>query len=777
MIPAIDRLSRLDDQLIFVPVRHHSPIAARTVQSLINAYRPTAVLIEGPSDYNLQLDDLWLNHQPPIAIYSYVRFPHPTLPDDEIWAGALYPFCVFSPEWVALQTAHKIGAQVQFIDLPWADQMASEIGITNRQSVRYNDTQFTSSLYLKTLCAELGVEGMDVLWDMLFEIPMLAPAQYMRRAHEFCTRMRLADGKVDPLYLRREAYMAEQIRQTLATVTGQVMVVTGGYHSLGLIEQLESPTPITPVPPFSVTDQGVALTPFSYERLDSLKGYEAGMPNPGFYHAAWRHPTDAVHRELLAKIATELMQRRQTLSTADLIAVESTAQSLAALRGHPRVWRNDLLDGLLSALVKEDLPEHRAHPLLEAVYQVFRGEARGALAPGTSLPALVHDVYHALESVGLTLPDTVTRRTLTLTDEADLARSRVLWRIAILGLRGIAAPPDNLNDELLAQEEWGLRWQPEFDATCVEKSVYGATLEEATRAILKETFGRKRTASPHATQPTHEFVPALHWLMYAIRAGLSDSAEDALAFIKAEMARGTLQRDVEEAIGTLARLLYLYRYSQTLKTLYAPYRDVIESALHTTFYDLVRGISTHQFTFNNAESQTPIQFFRAVIETYQQAASLLDLTRETLSEFIYPILEVKQSPLCYGAAAGALWSLGDADAFESTLHHHTSAADLGDYLTGVFALAREEVKHHPGLISRIDRIIGNYDDAQFMDSLPSLRLAFTQFSPREQYYLTQSLFGGSQQEAVSLTVDTEQVLPAMALEAALYATLERYGLR
>ena len=29
--------------------------------------------------------------------------------------------------------------------------------------------------------------------------------------------------------------------------------------------------------------QGIALTPYSYERLDSLTGYEAGMPNPGFY--------------------------------------------------------------------------------------------------------------------------------------------------------------------------------------------------------------------------------------------------------------------------------------------------------------------------------------------------------------------------------------------------------------------------------------------------------------------------------------------------------------
>ena len=38
--------------------------------------------------------------------------------------GAYYPFCVYSPEWQALQTGGEVGAEVRFIDLPYADLVA-----------------------------------------------------------------------------------------------------------------------------------------------------------------------------------------------------------------------------------------------------------------------------------------------------------------------------------------------------------------------------------------------------------------------------------------------------------------------------------------------------------------------------------------------------------------------------------------------------------------------------------------------------------------------------
>src|SRR5262245_23072032 len=73
--------------LVFVPVRHHSPACARAVLVLVRELRPAAVLIEGPSDFNERLDELYLPHTLPIAIYSYVRL------GDDLRRGAFYPFC------------------------------------------------------------------------------------------------------------------------------------------------------------------------------------------------------------------------------------------------------------------------------------------------------------------------------------------------------------------------------------------------------------------------------------------------------------------------------------------------------------------------------------------------------------------------------------------------------------------------------------------------------------------------------------------------------------
>src|SRR5262245_60554144 len=93
-------------RIVFVPVRHHSPACARAVRAIALELRPAMVLIEGPADFNERLDELYLPHTLPVAIYSYVRM------GDDTRRGAFYPFCEHSPEWEALQIARELGAVV-----------------------------------------------------------------------------------------------------------------------------------------------------------------------------------------------------------------------------------------------------------------------------------------------------------------------------------------------------------------------------------------------------------------------------------------------------------------------------------------------------------------------------------------------------------------------------------------------------------------------------------------------------------------------------------------
>src|SRR5436190_15808013 len=170
-------LCDLTRRVVLFPVRHHSPAAARLVRQLIDRLRPGSVLIESPSDFNDRLDELALPHQPPIAIYSYARLP------DGHRRGAFYPMCDHSPEWQALYAGREAGAEVRFIDLPWAAIAGGEEETSNR----FTDASFLRSRYIAELCRRVGVDDFHVLWDTLFEIDdSLSLETYLARCHHLC---------------------------------------------------------------------------------------------------------------------------------------------------------------------------------------------------------------------------------------------------------------------------------------------------------------------------------------------------------------------------------------------------------------------------------------------------------------------------------------------------------------------------------------------------------------------------------------------------------------
>lgn len=133
----------------FFPVRHHSVAASLALQKLANDLKPSAILIEGPYDFNPKIDELFLPHTLPIAIYSYVRDESGTS------RGAYYPFCNYSPEWVALQTARSLQVPARFIDLPWSEIGSIESISENpaSQTVQlYDDDPFWNNDFISKLC-------------------------------------------------------------------------------------------------------------------------------------------------------------------------------------------------------------------------------------------------------------------------------------------------------------------------------------------------------------------------------------------------------------------------------------------------------------------------------------------------------------------------------------------------------------------------------------------------------------------------------------------------
>ncbi|MDX2272298.1 MAG: DUF5682 family protein [Cyanobacteriota bacterium] len=792
----------LNGSVIFFPVRHHSPTAARLLQHLLREKRPQAILIEGPCDFNEQLSELLLPHQLPIAIYSY------TTMEDGGRRGAFYPFCLYSPEWQALQIGHELGSHLQFIDLSW--QTLSTIA---QVSQRYADGQLRESPYIRRLCQQLGVETFDDLWDTLFEIdPALSLLDYLERCHLLCWHIRLTSEVVSLEDRQREAFMLRQIQAVSQTGVDSIVVVTGGFHSYALYTAWQGspfPSPATPNEGFS-EDQGIdqavgspepllggeeddlltryssprsgiALTPYSYNRLDSLTGYEAGMPGPGFYHMVWESRQAGqgeIHPPLLAQVTQALRRQKQPVSAADWIAVETTAKALALLRGHAQVWRQDLLDGILSALVKDEVTYHIPHPFLLATQEVLRGSERGKLALGTSLPPLVVHLQQLLNEWDL--EPSLSRRSLDLdlTQASDLTRSRLLYQLKTLGIPGFSRQGGTdwieRGELLRLWERWQIIWTPNFEAGCIEAAIYGSTLLEAAQAsLLEKVASLEGNAEQGSLLLLESCLMGFSQLCPTFQVELGVSL---LNIIRQDQEFGRVTKG-------LGHLLYLYCYDEVLGAAgHLPIALVLAETWERSLWLLE---SLGQVT----EPQPILVGLKTLLETWERCASLAHLDRDYFVQVLERVgHHPGQLPMLRGAAVGSLWVLGVTvpEFVRAQLQSFAQPEHLGDFLTGLFALARELVQRHPDLVVSIDQVMVGFSASEFLEALPALRLAFTYFTPREKVHLIQTLLKATappDQPPLSLAdlppldVDATTAAEVMAFETRLFAAAERYGIR
>jgi Mg-chelatase subunit ChlD len=766
----------LNSPIIFFPIRHHSPACARLVRELAFELQPTAILIEGPSDFNPRINELTLPHQLPIAIYSFVHF------SDEKRRSAFYPFCIYSPEWQAIQVAQELGIDAKFIDLPWAEMALAEI-----PSHRYADTELRQSNYVTYLCHKLGVEDFDTLWDTLFEIDrFLTPSQYLERCHHFCFHIRTTDLNVSMIDYKREAFMVDKIRAAIDEYQQKILVVTGGFHSYALYAKVfnipfeetdENFQSLNPNPQSS-RERGIALTPYSYHRLDNLTGYEAGMPNPGFYHHIWQDRTENntthSYRKLLAQIANTLRQKGQVVSAADLIAVETTARGLAALRGHDEVWRQDLIDGIIGSLVKEELEYGYTHPFLAAVYEVFRGNERGLLAVGTKLPPLVYDLQQLLHQYHLEPESKERTIELDLYNTEDKNCSNILHQLRILGIVGYQRTGgSNLatrEDLSHIYEQWTIQWSPEFEAGCIEAAIYGTRLADAAIAKLSE----------RTTNIERDAEKAALILLDASLMGLSQAAE-----IPYQRLVGLIRSDSDfiNVTRALRHLLYLYRYDEVLGT---KGQHDIGKLLGETFNRSLWLLECLGKILD--KDKELLQAIKVLLETFERCYSLpLISSLISKEEFVNILQRVSddtiQTPLLRGTVTGVMWILGEANSNSIIwgLRYFSEPSKLGDFLTGFFYIAREIIQRHPELMLSINQPVMEYNEDEFLQALPSLRLAFSFFTPREKYHIARTLLqalGLADTEPLpKLELTPEIAAKVLRFEAKLFQTSERYGLR
>jgi hypothetical protein len=756
-----------------VGVRHHSPACARLVRRTIRSLRPAVVLVEGPADMNGRIGELALDHRLPIAIFSYYQLAQRAFAS---WT----PLCDYSPEHVALREGLDAGAAVRFIDLPaWSVPFR---GVENR----YADRGRARADYVQRLCARLGVDGLDALWDHLFEQPM-DEAVLEERLATYFESLRGAEGGEAVLDgdAEREAFMARHVAHAVATADGPVLVVCGGYHAPFLARAWkDAPTDPPEVPaPEAGARHGSYLVPYSFHRLDSFTGYEAGMPSPAYYQALWEAgPTRAGERMLEAAVR-RLRDGKRRVSAADLVAAETMTRGLMRLRGHAAVARTDLLDGVAAALVKEGLEvplpwsergpiRPGTDPVLVEVLEALKGRREGALAPETPRPPLVADVRAELERLDLAPAERARTVTVDLTDARDRARSRALHRLRVLEVPGFTrtdGPREPTDPELV--ETWTIARVLDADAKLVEAAAWGPTLAQAAGARLEELL--------RAARGDLELLARL--LGEALFVGLSALAERVLSDVAAQV---HLEPHLDRLGGALAFLLALHRHDTLLGAAGSDELGRIIEAMVQRGLWLFEGM-------RGPDAPAKADELRALVAIRDAAkhARALAIDREVLRGVMERRAADPEAPPAHrGAALGSLWSLGmlgaEAEARQRAVRALRGAAEptrVGELLAGLFALAREEVVAARELVEALDAILAGQTWEEFLIAVPALRLAFSWFPPRERDAIARLVLAvhgraGGPARLRRLDVDAAVVTRGVELERRVSALSARFGL-
>jgi hypothetical protein len=362
--------------------------------------------------------------------------------------------------------------------------------------------------------------------------------------------------------------------------------------------------------------------------------------------------------------------------------------------------------------------------------------------------------------------------------------------LQIPGFVRVAGPSLATDAELV--ERWNVVASDDLDAALVEAASYGGTLEAAATARLEEALLDAGSSSTKLAAILGE----------AAFTGIDALTDSVIAQVSSALAH-------EGSLGDLGAALHvlfdLHRHGDLVGARNAPaLARILEAGFDRGLW-LVEGIV-------GGDAPADAGHLRALV-------ALRDLARRGPPALTLPIgraegvmqrraIDVDAPPALRGAALGWLWSQGaltaalgptgdptanpddGAEAETSVAERHAVHAlrsasrptTLGDFLAGLFAIAREEVLGSPSLVTVLDEVIQAMTDAELLIALPSLRFAASWFPPKEREKLARVVLGVRGEDSalahamVRLPARPETILAGHALDAKVREVALRFGL-
>lgn len=748
-------------------IRHHGPGSARSLLRELEKLNPDVILVEGPPDAEEILP--MVTHadlRPPVALLLYVP--------DEPKRSAFYPFAHFSPEWQALKYGVERGIPVRFMDLPQCYQLAWDEGRSEKseESLRSEEDGEDSEDEdaapptrrdpLEWAAEAAGFTDSERFWEHMVELRsdhggedgggIFAAIQELMTAmrKEIPPSERFSSELEENREMQREAWMRQTIRSAQKEGFERIAVVCGAWHVPALAELGPAKRDVDLLKGMAKVKVAATWAPWTYDRLAMYSGYGAGIESPGYYELLWDYP-ESVAAHWIGSCARLMREEDLDASPASLIETVRLAETLASMRGMSLPGLTELTDAIRAVLCFGN----ETHLALIARKLVI-GEVMGRVPDDAPMPPLQRDLQQEAKRLRLAQEAMERSLDLDLRKPNDLDRSRLLHRLALMGIDWGHRDEYSTAKTSTFHERWKLQWRPELVVNVIEACMWGSTvLGAATARAIELTDAAKE-------------LPALTALVErTLLADLPGAIN--LMMARLESLAGVTS-DVAHLMRALPPLASIVRYGNVRGT----NTTVVEHVVDGLVARICVGLPAACSALNDIAAA---EMFRS-LQSVNEAIHLL--RREVHVEMWKDTLEhLARQTGVNGLVAGRccrllldqqVWSSEDAGKrLGYALSRAASPLDAAAWVEGFLKGSGLMLLHSDALWQIIDAWVSGLDADSFTLLLPMVRRTFSTFPSGERRQMgerAKQAGGSGRSRVVETDVDASRaslVLPTLAM--------------
>lgn len=739
----LDKIAN-NSSVFYFPIRHHSPVCSVQVTKCIQEFKPDCILVEGPvncKDILKYFLDTKATY--PLAIYYSFKDIKGKIGEKNETYNCYYPMLEYSPELVCIREGAKHDIPVEFIDLSYAGRLLNtkeDEGLRKKgEKVSINEDYLVSqNEFITQLYTQYNCRNFDEFWEKIFEIEglNLSTTEFVDRFNSYTFLLREMSKKseqnLDGTFIR-EGFMAKKIKIAMQKYE-KILVVTGGFHTYGLIENSTKTYKDLDENKFAkneiIDGEEAYIMPFSMEETDAINGYASGMVSPAFYQKVWhmmqKSKNNAYSKTvfgIILEVAKESKNKNYQITLPDVKSAYEMAINLAYLRDKTQVGKYECRDGILSAFIKGECNQSNNLPI-DILDKIFTGNSMGSITSEFKTPPIVVDFNEKCGIYNLKIADSFEKTTTlsVFTNPKHREVSKFLSQLEFIDCsfaKKISGGRfKNNSNKKLINEKWKYKYSSTVIAKLIENSVYGGNIFDAAYNILLKEI-----------EKADDCLVCSELLRQCFLMGIDDKAKVLFDKIHANIIS---DKDFFNQANALKNLTEIF----DINNFYDDKIDIdIETLIDICFENCINSLEFVLDIEENSENKV-IDLIKLLyqLSIQEQFKKHYDNYIETLLNLI----EKKDiNPTVEGGILGILYITKKVEidsifiSFDAYLYYTNEIAKAGRFLNGIFTCSREIIFVDSKFIEKINELISTLTFEEFLLILPDLKLSFTHFTPNQ----------------------------------------------